>query len=91
MIVPKEPSSFSPSPDRLELKELLLQFRSFDDKDTFGVTGKADDYDTEPVPLFDLFILVCIVINGASSCMDHFTGVPVLVTSSDLPGLGFRV
>ena len=75
VLVPVEPASYATVPDRQELKELLMQFKSNDDKDLYGVTSKIDK--PEPVPYLDMLILVFILINAASSTMEHFLGTPV--------------
>ena len=75
MVVPQDPPSYATVPDRAEVKELLMQFRSFDDHDVSGVESRVDA--GEPVPYLDMFILLCILINAASSCMEHFKGQAV--------------
>ena len=84
VVVPREPASFSAAPARAEVTELLLQFRTHDRMDKLGVRGGGDDGrdsagQAEPVALFDMFILACIFVNGASSCMEHFMGTAVMV------------
>ena len=86
VVVPREPASFSAAPARAEVTELLLQFRTHDRLDKLGVRagvedGRDGDAQAEPVALFDMFILACIFVNGASSCMEHFVGTAVAVAA----------
>jgi len=41
----------------------------------------------EPVPVMDMVILVCILINAASSCMEHFDGIAIQVGCRVLQGV----
>ncbi|EKX41991.1 hypothetical protein GUITHDRAFT_164211 [Guillardia theta CCMP2712] len=60
--------------NKVEVRNVLLKYkRLVEERETnFSLYARI-----EPVPYADVFILSCIVINAASSCMDHFSGAPV--------------